>query len=323
MMAMRITATGWRQKGEQGMQIDEQITFRKLEVFLSFIELGNMARVAEALDQSTVSVHRALHSLEEGLRCPLFRRDGRKLIPLAAAYVFAEHARRSVAECTVGIQKAREAAGFGAARLRIGTLYSLTVRTIPRLLIGLKTRRSELDVDLTMGSNRDLLHKLEDGRLDAIVIAVDEAPLHPELLMVPMFTDEILFAAPLHSPYAASRMIDLRDLQDESFVSLSDDFATYRDFSRAFELAGFKPRIAMRVGDIFSLMNLVSGGVGYSLLPGRVADFNPQVQLIPIVKPYVVIQRIALLLPRNRERDPNLLALMAECRMFKRNSSPG
>lgn len=300
------------------MQIDEQVTFRKLEVFLSFIELGSMARVAEALGQSTVSVHRALHSLEEGLRCPLFRRDGRKLIPLAAAYVFAEHAARSVAECTDGIRKAREAAGFGSARLRIGALYSLTVRTIPRLLIGLKTRRPELDVDLTLSSNRDLLRKLEEGRLDAIVIAAEEEDAHPELISIPMFSDEIYFAAPLDSPYAHRPVIDLKELREENFVSLNDDFATYHDFSHAFELAGFQPRITMRVGDIFSLTNLVSGGVGYSLLPGRVADFSPQVQLIPLAQPCVVSQRIMLLLPRNRERDPNLLALSAECRMFKR-----
>ncbi|MDA4211308.1 LysR family transcriptional regulator, partial [Escherichia coli] len=60
------------------MAIDEDITLKKLEVFQSFMTLGNMARVSEALGQSTVSVHRALHSLEEGLRCPLFKRDGRK-----------------------------------------------------------------------------------------------------------------------------------------------------------------------------------------------------------------------------------------------------
>lgn len=313
-----VAMTAGDRSGEAQMQIDEQITFRKLEVFLSFIELGSMVRVAEALDQSTVSVHRSLHSLEEGLRCPLFRRDGRKLIPLAAAYVFAEHAARAVAECTTGIQKARETAGFGAARLRIGALYSLTVRTIPRLLIGLKTRRSELDVDLTLSSNRDLLHKLEEGRLDAIVIVVDEKVGHSGLITIPMFSDTMFFAAPVGSPYARHELIDLQDLKDENFVRLNDDFATSHDFNRAFELAGFKPRIVMRVGDIFSLTNLVSGGVGYSLLPGRVADFSPQVQLIPIAKPYMVSQRIALLLPRNRERDPNLLALMAECRMFRR-----
>lgn len=300
------------------MNIDEEITFKKLQVFLSFMKLGNMARVSEALGQSTVSVHRALHSLEEGLRCPLFKRDGRKLIPLGTAYTFAEYANRVIRECEEGIQKTREAAGFSAARLKIGALYSLTVRTIPQLLIGLKTRRSELDVDLTLGSNRELLQKLEDGQLDAIVIALQGSAPSPDLVAVPMFEDDIYFAAPLDSPYAACDYIDLQDLKGKKFVTLGEDFATYQDFSRAFELAGFQPEIAMRVGDIFSLTNLVSGGIGYALLPGRVAHFSPKVQLIPLAPRYAIHQQIMLLLPKNRERDPNLLALAAECRMFRR-----
>jgi LysR family transcriptional regulator, malonate utilization transcriptional regulator len=300
------------------MQIDEEITFKKLEVFLAFMKLGNMARVSETLGQSTVSVHRAVHSLEEGLRCPLFRRDGRKLIPLATAYALADYAARAIQECKDGIQKTREAAGFTATRLKIGALYSLTVGTIPQLLMGLKTRRSELDIDLTLSSNRDLLGRLNEGQLDAIVIALHEKPPSPELVTVRMFEDDILFAAPLGSPYARYKHIDLRALQGEKFVSLNEDFATYQDFSHAFDRAGFQPKISMRVGDIFSLINLVSGGVGYALLPRRVAQFSPKVQFIPLLSRYAVRQQIMLLLPKNRERDPNLLALAAECRMFSR-----
>ena len=77
----------------------------------------------------------------------------------------------------------REAAGFTATRLKIGALYSLTVGTIPQLLMGLKTRRSELDIDLTLSSNRDLLGRLNEGQLDAIVIALHEKPPSPELVM--------------------------------------------------------------------------------------------------------------------------------------------
>ena len=73
------------------MAIDEEITLKKMEVFLSFMKLGNMTKVSEQMGLSAVSVHRALHSLEDGLRCPLFRKDGRALIPLATAYAFAEH----------------------------------------------------------------------------------------------------------------------------------------------------------------------------------------------------------------------------------------
>jgi LysR family malonate utilization transcriptional regulator len=73
------------------------------------------------------------------------------------------------------------------------------------------------------------------------------------------------------------------------------------------------------VQDIFSLINLVSGGIGYSLLPGRVAKFSSQIELIPLESNYGAQQRITLLLPKNRERDPNLLALAAECRMYGRH----
>lgn len=301
------------------MQIDEQITFRKLEIFLSFMELGSLSRVAESTDQSTVSVHRALHSLEEGLRCPLFRREGRRLVPLAAASVFAEHARQILRECSDGIRRTREAGGYGAARLRIGALYSLTVRTLPQLLMRLKLRRPELDVDLTLSSNRDLLHRLGEGSLDAIVIAVHEHVPLPDLIAIPLFEDAIDFAAPLNSRFAHHEAIDLQDLRDEKFVSLNEDFATYHDFSHAFELAGFEPNITIRVSDIFSLTNLVSGGVGYALLPRRVSGFSPQVQFIPLQERYAVNQRIVLLMHKNRERDPNLLALAAECRLFERS----
>jgi zinc protease len=39
---------------------------------------------------------RALHSLEEGLRAPLFKREGRNLVALPAAYAFSQHAQRAV-----------------------------------------------------------------------------------------------------------------------------------------------------------------------------------------------------------------------------------
>jgi len=297
------------------MAIDDEITLKKLTVFLSFMELNNMARVAEALGQSTVSVHRALHSLEQGLRCPLFKRDGRNLIPLHAAYTFAESARRALAECEEGVRKVREMSGINPVRLKIGSLYSLTLDCIPQLVIGLKLRKPGLDIDLTLGSNRELLQLLNDGRLDAIVIGVQDALPAGPLVSVPLFHDEVFLAAPTGSPYSGETALDLQRLRDERFVTLGDGFVTSESFNHAFALAGFAPATAMQVGDIFSLINLVSGGIGYSLLPGRVRAFSSRIELIPLAGRYRAQQLITLLMLDSRERDPNLLALAAECRM--------
>ncbi|OYO28614.1 LysR family transcriptional regulator [Janthinobacterium sp. PC23-8] len=300
------------------MAINEEITLKKLEVFLSFMELNNLARVADALGQSTVSVHRALHTLEDGLRCPLFKREGRNLIPLHAAYAFAESARRALAECEEGVRKVREMSGINPVRLKIGSLYSLTLHCIPQLVIALKLRRPGLDIDLTLGSNRELLQSLADGRLDAIIIGVQEQEHPAGLVSVPLFQDDVYLAAPLNSPYAGQTSVDLQALRDEKFVTLSEGFVTSQSFNHAFELAGFVPDTAMRVGDIFSLINLVSGGIGYSLLPGRVRAFSSRIELISLDERYGSHQQITLLMLSSRERDANLLALAAECRLYGR-----
>lgn len=302
------------------MAIDEEITLKKLEVFLAFMRLGSLTRAAEELGLSAVSVHRALHTLEEGLRCPLFKREGRNLTALPTAYAFAKHAQRALGECEEGIRKVRELAGFDAGRLKIGSLYSLTLRCIPQLLIAMKLRKPELQVDLTLGSNEALLGKLADGQLDAIVIGIQSALDERELVSVPLFDDEVQLAAPVGSPYGALEKVDLAAMRDEKFITLSGGFVTADSFHHAFRQAGFVPKTVMQVGDIFSLINLVSGGIGYSLLPGRVAEFSSRIQLIPLAARYASHQRITLLLPRSRERDPNLLALAAECRMYGQRS---
>jgi len=299
-----------------GVMIDEEITLKKLEVFLAFMRLQSLGKVAEELGQSTVSVHRALHTLEEGLHCPLFRREGRNLAPLPAAYVFAKHAQRAVEETEEGVRKAREMAGVAGARMKIGSLYSLTLRCIPQLLMGLKLRRPELQIDLTLGSNQELLRSLAEGRLDAIVIGLQAALEDPQLLAVPLFEDEVRLAAPQGSPYAGREHVDLRELRDEKFITLGGGFVTSDSFDHAFQQAGYVPETVMRVGDIFSLINLVGGGMGYSLLPGRVAGFSSRVDLIPLDARYASRQTITLLVSRSRERDPNVLALAAECRMY-------
>lgn len=296
--------------------IDDEITLRKLEVFLAFMRLHSLSKVAEELGQSTVSVHRALHSLEEGLHCPLFGREGRNLAPLPAAFVFARHAQRAVEETEEGIRKARELAGVAGSRIKIGSLYSLTLRCVPQLLMGLKMRRPELQIDLTLGSNQELLRSLTEGKLDAIVIGLQAPVEDPQLLAVPLFDDEVHLAAPRESPYAGRDYVDLRELRGEKFITLGGGFVTSDSFDHAFQQAGYVPETIMRVGDIFSLINLVGGGMGYSLLPGRVAGFSSRIELIPLDARYGSRQTITLLLSRSRERDPNLLALAAECRMY-------
>lgn len=298
------------------MAIDEEITLRKLEVFICFMRHGSMSMVAETMGISTVSVHRSLHSLQEGLRCPLFRKEGRLLVPLASAYTFLEFAQRSVAECEEGVRRTRLVAGFEATRLIIGSAYSLTVKTVPQLIYGLKSRRPKLDVDLKLGSTRELLARLKSGEIDAAIVVAPEDELNEDFVSMKLFSDDVFFAVALNSTLAKRPNIDLAEMKDEKFVALSQDFVTVKAMQRLFDSAGYSPHVVMRAPNLFSLANLVAEGMGCALLPGRVGLFTHQVKLLALAAPYALQQTVCLVLPKLREREPNLLALTAECRVL-------
>lgn len=302
------------------MNIDSDITFRKLEIFIAFMNRGNLARTADALGISSVSVHRALHRLEESVRCPLFIHKGRSLVPLPAAHTLWEYSQEALDIMSRGVEEARKTAGVGQGHMRIGTLYSLTLETIPQLIMGMKLRRPDLELELTMGSNQTLTTRLSEGSLDAILIAIEPGELdYSRFECLPLFDDDIFLAAPATSGLDTRFPADLRDFRQQKFVSLAEGFATWQGFQEAFHVAGYEPEIVTRVNDIFSMLSLVQAGVGFTLLPGRMKRvYESSIQLLRLAEPYQMRQKIAIVFERNREHDPNLLALVAEGRMYSR-----
>jgi LysR family malonate utilization transcriptional regulator len=297
-------------------RIDEEITFRKLEVLLAFLDTGNLSRAAAQLGVSAASVHRALHSLEAATRCSLFRLDGRNLLATEAAHTLADAAREVLRTMSDGIRSTREKAGYGADHIRLGSLYSLTNRVVPALVLSLKARRPDLEATLVLGSNTELLRKLRDGTIDAALLGLPagDAEIESQLL----FEDDIFFAAPEGSRYAQMPEVDLSACAQERFVSLGEGFVTNSAFVEAFRIAQFTPNVVMKTDDIFSLMHLVGGGMGCTLLPGRVrSTLTSRVQLIPLLAKYAQRQKISVSFLRTRERDPNLLALLASCRGYR------
>lgn len=295
----------------------EELTLRKLEILVSFLKHGNLASTAEDLELSTVSVHRALHSLEDVLQFPLFRHEGRVLKPLQSARLLGERAQLMLRELEESIRQARAAVGCDSQQVRLGTLYSLTVRTMPQLIARLKARGSPLSIQLSMGSNDELLLSLRSLQLDAAVIEIGGELNTQGLHVLPLFDDPLYLASPPGFVPPDRLRADLRDYRDEKFLALGDGFATYRSFRKAFAGSGFQPEPEMLVSDIFSLGNLIHGGVGHALLPGRVRPlFEDRMQFLPLLERYQVLQRIGLVYLANRGIDASLETLssaLAEC----------
>ena len=231
---------------------DDRLSLRKLEVFLAFLRTENIAKTAEDLGTAAVSVQRALHTLEETIQCPLFIRKGRQLQPLPTAREFAKYAHDLIAKMHEAVEETRRVGGFEQKRMRLGGLYSLSIRTVPNLIIGMKYRKPELEFELVMGSNKSLLAKLEENKLDAIVIATSGEEIDERKnIVIKLFDDDLFLAAP--SDYKGHKKdADLKDLRFAKWVTLQEGFATFDGFVDAFRQTGKTPEIVAKVNDIFS-----------------------------------------------------------------------
>ena len=300
--------------------LNEEVTLRKLEILCSFVRTGSLARTGEELQLSSVSIHKALHSLQSGLGCPLFVKEGRQLKPLPAALYLAEMSIDVLEDMERMFKKVKAKAGIESGQIRLGSMYSLTANIIPRIIMGTKIRRPNLDIDLHLGSNQELMKKLFEGAVDAVVLAIPTDKLADSVQVVPLFDDQLFFASSKnYKPQQGE--IDLSEYQDEKFLTLQDGFATTTGFYDAFKLAGITPNVVMKVGDIFSLMNMVSGDLGKALLPGRVkALMGDAIVFTPLKSKYRLTQHIALMYLQANEFNPNILALAAEARMLHCNN---
>ena len=287
---------------------DDRLSLRKLEVFLAFLRTENIAKTAEDLGTAAVSVHRALHTLEETIQCPLFTRKGRQLQPLPTAREFAKYAQDLIARMHEAVEETRRVGGFEQKRMRLGSLYSLSVRTVPNLILGMKYRRPELEFELVMGSNKSLLAKLEENKLDAIVIATSGEEIDERKnIVIKLFDDDLFLAAP--SDYKGCKKdADLKDLHFAKWVTLQEGFATLDGFVDAFRQTGKTPEIVAKAG------------LGFALLPGRMQPvFESTVKLITLAEPYRIRQTIGIVFKKTHEHEANFLALAAEARMYGRS----
>jgi len=184
-----------------------------------------------------------------------------------------------------------------------------------------KLRKPDTHIDLSMGSNYELLASLENNQLDAIFIEVSQDEIdHSRFEILPIFSDELFIAGPINSPLLKKPTINLGDLKEENFIGLNKGFATYHSFQQAFANVGYTPNITIYVNDIFSLINLVCGGMGYSLLPGRMKTFyQDKLKMVRVEQQNPVIQTVGLVFAKNKQYDPNILSLLASSRMYAIN----
>jgi DNA-binding transcriptional LysR family regulator len=284
---------------------------RHLRYFLAVAEELHFGHAAERLGITPPSLTQQIQSLESELGVRLLNRTKRSVELTDAGRRFMEEARKTIRQAehteTVGRQAGRGELG----RIEIGYMTSsactgIVARSLSRLrcelpLVELHLQKLETPLQLRL---------LAERRIDVgFLRPPDRYPVG--LTGVTIFRQPVVIALPEGHRLAKRKTLLCVDLAEELFVAPSVEaelgFAGY--VSAIAEQGGFDPVIAGRAPDYFTIVTLVSAGLGLAAVP---ASFS-RVQ-IPGVR-YCEVDlkkdaRIALAFRRD-ERAPAVKSLIA------------
>jgi DNA-binding transcriptional LysR family regulator len=269
------------------------IEFRHLRYFLAVSDELHFGRAAQKLHISQPPLSQAVRKLEAELGVQLFERTSRVVKLTEAGRVFAEEARRVLADVELAVGAARRVGGAGYT-LRIGCVPHLPVERLLAFLEALHERSPADRPQVMHITSGEQVARLRSGALDVGIFndAGEEEGLEEE----PLFPGErlVAFLAP-DNPLTAHRVLGPAELEQEVLVvfpqtaSLAPhdrwltllERAKYR-FAGIREAGGTHPRdlllaVAERLGVVLAPASLADVSDAGSLVARR--DLDPPVTL--------------------------------------------
>ena len=291
---------------------------RHLRYFIAIAEEGSFTRAAARLGIQQPPLSQQLRALESELAVTLFRRHARGVELTAAGQAFLDDARALMAAAGAAAKRATRVAAGLTGSLTLGLATSAASHPLaPHAIREFRRRRPAVALTFI------------DGNAAALTEAVQERRVHVALVRAPVarpagLRQESLLEEPLLVAIASGHplmkrgrsSIALADLRDESFILVRRPGAPgmYGDLLAACRRAGFDPRIAAEVGNMFVNTMLVAAGVGVSVVPASMAQsFANEVAYVPIRGAPELVAPVTLVW-REEESNPAALEFLALAR---------
>lgn len=286
-------------------------TLRQLAYLTELSDRLNFRAAAEAqhVTQSTLSA--GIKELETVLGVQLVERDKRSVRLTAVGEEVARRARDLLAAANDLVEIARSAVAPLSGPLRLGVIPTIAPFLLPVVLPPLRRAHGGLKLFLREDLTGHLLERLREGSLDIVLIALpyDTGDLHVREL----FKDEFWFVTCEDDPAARDKEITIRKL-DPRGVLLLEEGHCLRDHA----IAACGPRRGaweskMEATSIPTLIQMVDGGLGVTLLPGLMLKAGilkgTKLTARPFASP-APSRTLALVTRRTspRRRDADLLA---------------
>lgn len=239
----------------------------QLRAFGAVAEHLHFREAAAEIGMSQPALSCAVAALEDALGVRLLERTTRKVLLSSAGERLAPRAR-AVLEAVGDLMEEAEAARAPfTGVLRLGVIPTVAPYLLPTVLRLVREEYPDLDLQVHEEQTSSLLDGLERGRLDLLLLAV---PLGvPSVTELPLFDEDFVLVAP-RGHWLGGRVDLPREALREPALLLLDEGHCLRD--QALDICREVgrtdgPPVTTRAAGLSTLVRLVAGGMGVTLLP--------------------------------------------------------
>ncbi|NEJ01286.1 LysR family transcriptional regulator [Rhizobium ruizarguesonis] len=245
---------------------------RQLSMFKAVAEELHFGRAAAKMSIAQPALSNHVMALEKELGCPLFIRSTRRVELTRAGATFYDRAVRILSDIELTAELTRAVGGSRIRQIKIGTVYPATMGVLPVFLGKIARKFPDVRIHIASGNTSDIIRGLETGRLNLGFIRPVEniGPLR----FFSVAHERYLLAVAVSNPLAAREEISIEDLRDQKIIAFNRQNLSFteRYFNEKFEQHGLTKNIAYSCDDTYSLVSLVSAGLGTGFAPEWTMD---------------------------------------------------
>jgi len=287
-----------------------RLNLRQLEVFVATARAGSTRAAAERVARSQSAASAALAELEAAVGAPLFDRIGRRL-------VLNENGRTLLPRAAAMIDDATDLqhlfSGEHAVPLRVAASFTIGEYLLPERVAQWKATHPGSHLRMRVSNTDDVIDAVAGHEAD--IGFVEGARTHPDLLMRPWLSDElVVFAAATHP--LATRKVSIDELRSASWVVREPGSGTREATDRwLLEHLGTVD-IAYELGSTEAIKRLVGFGAGIGCVSRyAVAQAFDEGWLVPLrTRLPKAMRRLATVVHRGRPLGAGAAAFMRHCR---------
>ncbi len=228
----------------------------------------------QTLHTSQPSLSRQIRDLEDEVGAQLLTRRARGIELTPAGRAFLEHARSVLAQVEAGTEAARRVAHPAKPRFSMGFLTGHELKWMPEALRILHDELPNIDVMISSQYSPLLADGLSKRKIDAAFLRREKGL--PDLAFRLLVKEPLMVVLPSDHRLAALKSIDAKDLEGETFVTVSKTAPVLRlVIDNYLKRSGIGITPTHEADHLSMGMSLIASTRGVGLLPAYAQNFLP------------------------------------------------